>query len=148
MGPTTTWRGNRKGLDTSTIQLPAMGQLLVGELAKSLRSSSSARLALLVLHGWTKKHPDIPILEHLCYKNHSSSSGSMEAAGIVELVEELFNKFQVVTEILCCDDDSLLHADCSWSNEDYLKNNNTDQLPMVEKKVGKKKGMLCSTVSE
>jgi hypothetical protein len=91
---------------------------------------------------WAKKHPDIPILEHLCYKNHDGSSGSMEAAGIVELVEELFDKFQVVTEILCCDDDSSLRADCSWSNEDYLKNNNTDELPMVEKKVGKNKGKL------
>jgi hypothetical protein len=91
---------------------------------------------------WEKKHPGLPIIQHACYKNHEGSSGSMEAAGIVDVVVELFEKRQVIVEILCCDDDSSLRADCSWSNADYLINNNTDQLPLVPKKVGKNKGVL------
>jgi hypothetical protein len=43
---------------------------------------------------------------------------------------------------LCCDDDSSIRADCQWSNADYLKNNNTDMLPMVKKKHGKNKDEL------
>jgi hypothetical protein len=64
----------------------------------------------------------------------------MESAGIVERVTDLFDKHQVIAECLCCDDDSSLRADCSWSNADHLKNNNTTLLPMVKKMVGIDKG--------
>jgi hypothetical protein len=66
----------------------------------------------------------------------------MESAGCVELVVEPFDKYNVVVAKLCVDDDSSIQADCQWSNKDYLKNNNTDVLPMVPKKVGVNKGKL------
>jgi hypothetical protein len=92
--------------------------------------------------AWEKKHPGLEILPHTCYKNHEGSSGSMESAGIVELLVSCFDKYQAVVAMLCCDDDSSIRADCQWSNADYLKNNNTDILPMVPKKVGVNKGKL------
>jgi hypothetical protein len=92
--------------------------------------------------SWEKKHPDIPILEHECWKNHDGSSGAMESAGILELVVNCFERYQVVVQLLCCDDDSSIRADCQWSNKDYLTNNKTDKLPLVPKKQGCHKGDL------
>jgi hypothetical protein len=92
--------------------------------------------------AWEKRNPGIQMLPHTCYKNHEGSSGSMESAGIVELVTSMFDDHQAVIAMLCCDDDSLIQADCQWSNADYLKNNNTDVLPMVPKRVGINKGQL------
>jgi hypothetical protein len=94
--------------------------------------------------AWEKKHQEdgVAILPHNCYKNHEGSSGSMESAALLEIVVQCYDKFQVIVEMLCCDDDSSLRADCQWSNADYLKNNNTDVLPMIPKRVGKNKGEL------
>jgi hypothetical protein len=55
-------------------------------------------------------------------------------------VNKLAPKYNIIINQLCCDDDSSIRADCQWSNEDYLKNNNTTILPMVAKKVGVNKG--------
>jgi hypothetical protein len=94
-----------------------------------------------VCSQWKKKHGDeLDCLPHKCWKNHDGSSGSMESAGCLELVVRCFDEFNVVVDLLCCDDDSSIRADCQWSNADYLLNNNTDVLPMVAKKVGKNKG--------
>ena len=96
-------------------------------------------------NAWKNKNPefDIDLMpEHQCWKNHEGSSGSMESAGCLELVVKCFDKFNAVISRLCCDDDSSIRADCQWSNEDYMKNNNTDVLPMVPKKVGVNKGKL------
>jgi hypothetical protein len=86
----------------------------------------------------------LPFGEHpgRCWKNHTGTSGSMEPAGCVELVTETFDKYSVVIKRLCCDDDSSIRADCSWSNADYMKNNNTEEVPLVPKRVGKFKGQL------
>jgi hypothetical protein len=66
--------------------------------------------------AWKKKHGDeLEAPPHQCWKNHEGSSGSMESAGCVELVVELFDKFNVVVAKLCCDDDSSIRADCQWS---------------------------------
>ena len=75
-------------------------------------------------------------------EEHEGSSGSMESAGAVSVVVEAFEKYKVVIRRLCCDDDSSICADCQWSNEDFMKNNNTNQLPMVKKKHGKNKHQL------
>jgi hypothetical protein len=91
---------------------------------------------------WKRKHPNVPIIAHNCYKNHDGTSGSMESAGLLQLVVDTFDKYQAVIELLCCDDDSSIRADLQWSNKDYMMNNRTDQLPMVKKKVGKNKGEL------
>jgi hypothetical protein len=78
-----------------------------------------------------------------CWKNHNGASGAMEPAGCVELVTKRYDKYHVVIiKRLCCDDDTSIRADCPWSNADYMKNNNTDELPQVPKKVGKFKGQL------
>ena len=45
-------------------------------------------------------------------------------------------------EWICCGDDSSVRADCQWSNKDYLKNNNTTELPQVVITRGKNKGKL------
>jgi hypothetical protein len=93
--------------------------------------------------AWEKKNPDVEnVHPHECWKNHNGSSGSMESAGIVQLVTACFDKYQAIVNLLCTDDDSSIRADCQWSNQDYLANNNTDVLPMVPKRVGKNKGEL------
>jgi hypothetical protein len=91
-----------------------------------------------------KKNPALNFGEHdgRCWKNHTGTSGSMESAGLIQLVTETFDKYKVVIRRLCCDDDSSIRADCQWSNANYLANNNTDVLPMVPKKVGSNKGQL------
>jgi hypothetical protein len=98
--------------------------------------------ACSVCAAWKKKHGDLECLPHQCWKNHNGSSGSMESAGLLELIVEVFDKFNVVIHRLCCDVDSSIRADCQWSNADYMKNNGTDVLPMVPKKVGINKGKL------
>jgi hypothetical protein len=93
--------------------------------------------------GYKKKHPDLEVPEHHCWMNHEDgSSGSMESSGAVQCLVECYEKCKVVIKRLCCDDDSSIRADCQWSNADYLKNNNTDVLPMVPKSKGKNKGEL------
>jgi hypothetical protein len=92
--------------------------------------------------SWEKKNPGVDVLEHECWKNHDGSSGSMESAAILQIVVDCFEKYQAIVKLLCSDDDTSICADCQWSNADYLKNNNTDTLPLVPKRVGKKKGEL------
>jgi hypothetical protein len=92
--------------------------------------------------AWKKKHGDLDPPPHQCWKNHEGSSGSMECAGCLELVVKLYDESNVIVDMLCCDDDSSIRADCQWSNENYLINNNTDVLPLVPKKVGVNKGKL------
>jgi hypothetical protein len=85
---------------------------------------------------------DFVVPFHHCWRNHNGSSGSMESAGAVELLVEAYDKKKVVIRRLCCDDDSSIRADCKWSNKDYMKNHNIDELPMVPITVGKNKGKL------
>jgi hypothetical protein len=91
---------------------------------------------------WEKKHPDIPVPDHTCWKTHEGSSGSMESAACVELIVDCYRSKNCIIRRLCCDDDSSIRADCQWCNADYLLNNNTDVLPMVPKKTGINKGQL------
>jgi hypothetical protein len=89
-----------------------------------------------------RKFPDKQVEVHECWKNHEGSSGSMESSSALQVLVEAFEKQKVVIRRLCCDDDSSIRADCQWSNADYLKNNNTRDLPMVKKKHGKNKDVL------
>jgi hypothetical protein len=104
-------------------------------------------------NAWKKKFRDLDeddednalILQpppHHCWKNHEGSSGSMESAGCLQLVIDMYDKYNVIIERLCCDDDSSIRADCQWSNADYMKNHNTTIIPMVPKKVGVNKGKM------
>jgi hypothetical protein len=91
-----------------------------------------------------KKDPTLADGDHnnICWKNHTGTSGSMESAGLVELVTSTFEKHHAIIKRLCCDDDSSIRANCQWSNADYMKNNNTNELPMVPKRVGINKGKM------
>jgi hypothetical protein len=91
-----------------------------------------------------KKNPDLDHREHegRCWKSHTGTSGSMESAGCLELVVEMYDKHHVIIRRLCCDDDSSNRADYQWSNTDYMLNNNTDELPLVPKRVGINKGKM------
>ena len=66
----------------------------------------------------------------------------MESSGAVQVLVDSFEKRKIVIRRLCCDDDSSVRADCQWSNDDFMKNNNTNELPMVKKKHGKNKDQL------
>jgi hypothetical protein len=91
-----------------------------------------------------KKNPAAAVGEHdgWCWKNHNGTSGSMESAGCLELVIQIYERHHAIVRKLCCDDDSSIRADCQWSNADYLTNNNTLVLPLVPKKVGSNKGKM------
>jgi hypothetical protein len=91
-----------------------------------------------------KKHPgeEANIPTHTCAKNYSGSSGAMEPVSCLELITTLYDKFECVVELLCCDDDSSIRADCQWSNADYLKNYKTTILPQVPISKGPNKGKL------
>jgi hypothetical protein len=91
-----------------------------------------------------KKDPNLPegVHDGPCWKNHKGTSGSMESAGLVELVTSTFERHHAIVRKLCCDDDSSIRADCQWSNADYLINNNTTILPLVAKRVGVNKGKM------
>jgi hypothetical protein len=66
----------------------------------------------------------------------------MESSGAVSCLVECFEKRKVVIKRLCCDDDSSIRADCQWSNADYMKNHNSEELPMIPITKGKNKGKL------
>lgn len=96
-----------------------------------------------VCECWKKKHGNVlEVMPHNCWKNHEGSSGSMESAALVELVTELYEQSNVVTSLICADDDSSIRADTSWSNADYMANNKTTILPQVPKMHGKNKGEM------
>jgi hypothetical protein len=96
--------------------------------------------------AWDKKHPEeedgIEAGPHECWKNHNGSSGSMESAGAVELLVKLFDDYNAVVHLLCCDDDSSVRADCKWNNADYMAYHNTTSIPMVPITKGPNKGIL------
>jgi len=94
-------------------------------------------------NAFKKKHSTDDVPPHDCCRNHAGSSGQMEPDACLELIVSLFDKFECVIDLLCCDDDSSVRADCRWSNEVFLANNPPGtKLPMVKKKVGKNKGEL------
>jgi hypothetical protein len=95
---------------------------------------------------WEKNHreeEDIEVPPHECWKTHDGSSGSMESAGALQLVVKLFDDYNTVVGLLCCDDDSSIRADCRrWKNAEYLAYHNTTVLPMVPITKGPNKGEL------
>jgi hypothetical protein len=85
---------------------------------------------------------NVEIPEHYCLKNYEGSSGGMEAQSAVDIVVRLHNAFQVDVDWICMDDDSSTRAALQWSNEDYKRNNHTDQVPLVPISKGKNKGKM------
>jgi hypothetical protein len=81
---------------------------------------------------WSKKHPpEEPPLDHTCYCNHEGSSGAMEPIACLELVIDLYDKFNCSIDLICADDDSSTRSLLKWSNADYMANNNTTDPPLV-----------------
>jgi hypothetical protein len=90
-----------------------------------------------------KKNPTLEVPVHQCWHNHVGSSGrSMESSGAIQCLINSFETYKVVIKRLCCDDDSSIHADCQWSNADYLNNNGTMILPQIRISKGPNKGKL------
>jgi hypothetical protein len=93
--------------------------------------------------AFKKKLPeDLEVPDHRCWKNHNGSSESMDPSGAVQVLVDAFEKRKVVIKRLCCDDDSSIRADCQWSNADYFKNYNLDEVPKIAITKGKNKGKL------
>jgi hypothetical protein len=95
---------------------------------------------------WKKKMKGIedpfPPLPHKCTRNHESSSSAMEPQACLSMVVSTFDRYHVVVERICADDDSSTRALLKWSNADYMRNNNTTIQPTVPKTKGKEKGKL------
>jgi hypothetical protein len=89
-----------------------------------------------------RKFPGMPMPLHTCWKNHEGTSGSMESAACLELVVHCFQKRNSIVRWLCCDDDSSIRADCQWNNADFMRNNNTTEIPLVPLTKGNNKGKL------
>jgi hypothetical protein len=66
---------------------------------------------------------------HECTKNHDGTSGSMEAQACLEMVVQLHEKFYCHVSKICADDDASTRSMLKWSNEDYMRNNNTTVEP-------------------
>jgi hypothetical protein len=115
---------------------------LMGRLTRKVIGLSIKSKICNACNQHAKKHPDLPTPDHMCWKNHEGTSGSMESAACLELVIECSRQNNATVRWLCCDDDSSIRADCQWSNADYMKNNNTTVVPMVAKSKGCNKGDL------
>jgi len=76
-------------------------------------------------HPPSEKPPD-----HNCFINHAGASGAMEPIAVLEMYIWLYNQ-RVMLDWMVCDDDSSIKAKLKWSNEDYMKNNNTTEVPKI-----------------
>lgn len=58
---------------------------------------------------------------HHCSKNYDrqASSGSMEAAALVDMYAKLYDVYQVGLSKVITDDDSTMRSQCCWSNASY-----------------------------
>jgi hypothetical protein len=92
---------------------------------------------------WNKKpNPDgLPVPDHYCLKNHDGTSGAMEPVACLEMVVDLYRTHKVLVDWICCDNDASTRAIMRWSNEDYMKNNNTTEPPRVFVTRGPNKGV-------
>jgi hypothetical protein len=117
--------------------------LLVGGLTrKALMMNVKSRLCSICFN-WKRKHEDLetePIPMHYCPKNHDGSSASMEPIACLEMVITMFDRFQVIVQDICIDDDASTRALLRWSNRDWMANNNTTVVPTVAITKGKNKG--------
>jgi hypothetical protein len=97
-----------------------------------------------VCSAWQKKDknkPDAgPPPPHTCWKNHEGSSGSMEPQACLEMTIDLFEKKQCCLGLVCIDDDASTRSMLKWSNEDWMKNNNTTEKPTIVISKGPNKG--------
>jgi hypothetical protein len=95
---------------------------------------------------WEKKQrasaDPLPVPDHRCTKNHSSSSSAMEPQACLVMVVSTYNDFNVIVQYIVADDDSSTRAYVKWTNDDYMRNNDTLIAPTIAKVKGKNKGEL------
>jgi hypothetical protein len=90
---------------------------------------------------WKKKHGEQSAVRiHACTINHTGTSKAMEPLGCLSLVVDTYERHRVVVARICIDDDAATRAKLKWSNADYMKNNNTNEVPQVPKSKGDNAG--------
>ena len=130
---------------SSTTLMSGHGVMVGGKTRKPVIYDIRSRLCNYCVH-WRKHNPVGPVPAHVCYSNHTGSSGSMEPIACLQMVMRFYTSFNVVASRLCCDDDASTRGMLKWNNTDYMTNNNTDKPPMVEIKKGKDAGNCVSAM--
>ena len=121
---------------------------LVGkELRKPIAFCLKSKFCRCCTH-WLNKEKDSPIPVHDCSKNHTGSSGSMESAALLEMIEELFFSKHTTVKFVITDDDSTMKANCRWTNYDWAIHHGVP-CPKEGKEIGERKsGKLKYPVPE
>jgi hypothetical protein len=94
---------------------------------------------------WKKKNPEDNVCfmpEHECTKNHLGSLSAMEPAACLDMVVELYTKYNCTVEKIVADDDASTRSMLRWSNADYMVNHKTEEHPTEVITRGKNKGRL------
>jgi hypothetical protein len=78
----------------------------------------------------------IEVPDHPCTKNHDGTSSAMEPQACLEMVVSLYDNSHCIVNRICCDDDASTRSLLRWSNEDYMRNNNTTKPPTIAKPDG------------
>jgi hypothetical protein len=116
--------------------------LLVGHHTRKAVAMCLKSKLCCFCRAWPKnpKNGELPIPPHHCRKNHEGSSTSMEPSACLEMVVNLYDKRKVITNMICIDDDASTRSKLRWSNEDYMRINNTTTVPQVPISKGPNKG--------
>lgn len=83
-----------------------------------------------------------PVRDHDCFKNWFGSSKAMEARSCLDMLVRLYRDCNVILDVIVADDDSSTRSMLSWSNADYMRNNNLNKPPQVPITKGKNKGKM------
>lgn len=96
-------------------------------IAKAVCSKACGRCK-----SWFTRNPSNTVPpEHECFINHHGKSGAMEPLAVLEMYQWLYREEHVIVDWLVCDDDSSIKAKLKWSNEGYMKNTNTTEIPKI-----------------
>jgi hypothetical protein len=83
---------------------------------------------------------DAPL--HYCTNNHDGTSGAMEPKACLDMTVDLYESKQCCIATICIDDDASTRSLMKWSNADWMKNNNTSDLPLSAITKGINKGKM------
>jgi hypothetical protein len=86
---------------------------------------------------WKQRNGNEEVPVHDCMKNHEGSSGAMEPIACLDLTVIMFRNKYCKIALICADDDASTRSLLKWSNEDYMKNHNTNVPPKVKITKGK-----------
>ena len=77
-----------------------------------------------------------PARTHVCTKNWTGSSKSMESNAVLQMYLDLYNTHQVYVGVVIADDDSSIKAKLRWNNKDYKANYGLTRAPQIVSKTG------------